>query len=160
LLDPPEDARLLDRKLRPKIDEVRDQWSHRVSRPEQEALIRRAVRATAEGRPPDRPRALMFLGGDIHVGGLFDLTVAGSPLSIPCAVSSGISQVAATKVPVGLVVDERFEVAPGIRSALRQIVQDYNFGVVQVIPTGRTPVVVPTVLHRGRSTTGVVQLGR
>ena len=37
---------------------------------------------------------------------------------------------------LGVFLDEDFDVAPGIHSSLRHVVNTFNFGVVHVIPTG------------------------
>jgi hypothetical protein len=46
-------------------------------------------------------------------------------------------------------MDENFTVAPGIRSTLREVTRDFNFGVVQVVPTGTGAEIVPTLAHEG-----------
>ena len=48
-------------------------------------------------------------------------------------------------------LDEDFAVAPGIRSTLRDIVTDFNFGVVQVLPSGSGAEVTPILAHDGNS---------
>ena len=65
--------------------------------------------------------------------------------------SSGISANEGEVVTVGTFVDEDFDVAPGIHSALRQVVNEVNFGVVQMIPTGTGAEIVPTLAHEGNS---------
>jgi hypothetical protein len=52
---------------------------------------------------------------------------------------------------IGTLVDEDFEVATGIQSTLRDFVTGYNFGVIQIVPTGGTPLIVPVVAHKGNS---------
>src|SRR5688572_25416024 len=79
-------------KARAKIDEIRDQWCHHLSRPEQEKLIRALAGARTTNRVGGNPRAVLFLGGDIHLGGTFDIEMAKPKCTIPCLVSSGISQ--------------------------------------------------------------------
>jgi hypothetical protein len=49
-------------------------------------------------------------------------------------------------------VDEKFAVAPGIRSTLREVVKEFNFGVVQVVPTGAGAEITPILAHEGNST--------
>lgn len=60
--------------------------------------------------------------------------------------------------PRMVAVDESFEVAPGIHSKQRELVQEYNFGVVQIIPTGGTSKVIPAIMHSGESSSAVLQL--
>ena len=52
------------------IDDARDQWSNHISRPEQEALLREAGEARLSNRVASIPRGLIFVGGDIHSGGI------------------------------------------------------------------------------------------
>ena len=40
----------------------------------------------------------------------------------------------------------------GIRSKLREVVNDFNFGVVQVLPTGAGAEIVTTLAHQGNAT--------
>lgn len=135
------------------IDDARDQWCHAASRPEQERLLRAAARARATNRPAHAPRAVLFVGGDLHVGGIFDVEVDSPRLATQCLVASGIG-----KQPdrddrqwvLGAVVDEAFDVAPGIRARLRGAIPDFNFGQVSVIPAaGGTPLVQPSLVHQG-----------
>jgi hypothetical protein len=133
------------------IDEVRDQWSHHVSRPEQERLIRMVGSARTSNRPAGSPRAVAFLGGDIHLGGIWDISASRWPSTVPCIVSSGISQLATKTLDSMVAVDQNFEIAAGIRSKQRLLIQKYNFGVMQVVPTGGTPQVVPVVVADGAS---------
>jgi hypothetical protein len=153
--------KILDKTLfrvRAKIDEVRDQWSHHFSRPEQALLIRKAGFARTSNRTNYNPREVIFLAGDIHMGGIFDITVSDPTYTALCLVSSGISQVADKAIDSMVTVDESFAVAPGIKSKQRKLVQDYNFGVLQVIPTGETPIVVPAIVHSDQSSTTVLQI--
>ena len=146
-------------KIRAKIDEVRDQWSHHFSRPEQAALIRKAGAARTSRRTSHTPREVIFLGGDIHMGGSFEITVSDPAFQALCLVSSGISQAADKAIDSLVTVDESFEVAPGIRCKQRELVQDYNFGVVQIIPTGGRPEIVPAIVHSRTSASAVLQIG-
>ena len=68
-LVPDNDLRLSD------FDDLRDQWSHPRCRPEQERLIRRAGEARLVNRGVGSPRAVMFIGGDVHSGALYEITV-------------------------------------------------------------------------------------
>ncbi|MCA1659621.1 MAG: hypothetical protein LC642_03630, partial [Verrucomicrobiaceae bacterium] len=52
---------------------------------------------------------------------------------------------------VGSFVDEKFTVASGIRSTLRDIVPDFNFGVIEVLPTGDGAKVNAILAHEGNS---------
>jgi hypothetical protein len=133
------------------IDEARDQWSHKFSRPEQVALIRGAGRARAANRPSGSERGLIFLSGVIHVGGIYDITCSSPKFRAPSLISSGISKDSGLTAVVGIYLDDDFEVAPGIRSKLRQVVNTFNFGVVHVVPTGSGAEVKGAVAHEGNS---------
>jgi hypothetical protein len=52
---------------------------------------------------------------------------------------------------VGSFVDEDFKVAPEIRSTLREIIPDFNFGIIQVLPTGDGAQINAFVAHEGNS---------
>jgi hypothetical protein len=105
------------------------------------------------------PRALLFIGGDIHAGAIFDITNDGQPDgSAPCLISSGISKQAGRAFLLNTIVDQDFQVAPGIRTVLRQLVNGYNFGIVETVPTAGTPVVVPTVAHSGATSAWGAQI--
>ncbi len=134
------------------IDDARDQWSNHFSRPEQEKLIRMAGSARLTNRIPSAPRGLIFVGGDLHAGALFNIKVSKPEFTVPCFVASGISQKTQADEPViYTVVDENFEVSSGIYATMHELVDDYNFGVVQIIPTGATPVIIPTIAHSGNA---------
>jgi PhoD-like phosphatase len=134
------------------IDDVRDQWSNHMSRPEQAAVIRASVEATRTNRLPIYPRGLLFIGGDWHSGGLFDIEISKPSIRTRCLISSGISQQNSSSDPhLGVIADEQFEVAPGIHATMREFVNGYNFGIIQVIPTGVTPEIISTVAHAGNS---------
>jgi hypothetical protein len=137
------------------FDDLRDQWSHPRCRPEQERLIRRAgdARTANRGGPP---RAVMFVGGDIHSGALYDVEVSDPPFTAPCLVSSGIAQ--ARLHVVGLKMDDDHQVAGGIRATLRDVVGDYNFGVTHVLFNGGTPLVQNALGHPGTSGVWAVKL--
>jgi len=148
-------------KFRGNIDDIRDQWAHHISRPEQEKLIRLVAKAGTVNRINGSPRAVIFLSGDIHIGGIFDISVSNPSFKIPCLVSSGISQTTDTKAAIGVVVDENFQIAPGIKSKLRDVVQSYNFGVVQFIPgSGTTPQLIPAVVGKDGSNAGFIRVGK
>jgi hypothetical protein len=131
------------------IDEARDQWSHRASRPEQRALLQKAFAARFANRTAAAGRGLIFLSGDIHIGCTYDVTCArpkGEALSLT---SSGISQIDDTQPLVGTFIDEEFTLAPGIRSTLRTVVNIFNFGVVTVQPTGHGAEIAGSLSHEG-----------
>jgi hypothetical protein len=140
------------------IDDVRDQWCHAYSRAEQVALIRWAGEARLVNRLPGRPRSVLFLGGDLHAGGIFELASAHPAFRAPCLFASGISR-NSPALALGVTVDEDFEVAPGISAKLHKVVTGYNFGVVQVVPTGATPALHPTLVHEGEAWTVGLDLG-
>ena len=135
------------------LDEARDQWSHKFARPEQELLLRKAAQARFANRNGSRGRELIFLSGDIHVGCIFDITILNPPYKIVSLTSSGISAKQEVKADlfVGTFVDEDFKVAGGIRSVLREIVPDFNFGIVQVLQTGGRAEVNALLAHEGNS---------
>ena len=136
------------------IDEARDQWSNHLCRPEQIALIKKAGESRLANRISGNPRGLLFLGGDIHVGGIFEISSQNPKFKAPCIISSGISKNAgdAKNSPLlGSFVDENFEVAPGIRSTMRQFVNDFNFSVINIVPTGSGAKIMGAVAHEGTS---------
>jgi hypothetical protein len=103
---------------------------------------------------PTHARDLLFIGGDLHSGGLYDIEMSQPDFQTRCFITSGISQrnIPTSKEPhLGTIVDENYEVAPGIHAKLQEFINGYNFGIVQVIPTGTTPEVIPTVAHEGVS---------
>lgn len=131
------------------FDEARDQWSHYISRPEQERLIRLAGTARTTNRITSAAREVLFLGGDIHSGALFDISVSEPSFKAQCLISSGIGQ--ARGHIVGAVVDDNFEVAPGIRAKLRHFVGAYNFGITHILFSGGKPVVNNFIAHSDKS---------
>ncbi len=133
------------------IDEARDQWSHHRSRPEQQDLIRKAGFARLQNRTSGTPRNVIFLSGDIHVGGIYDVTVSKPKYRAPSLISSGISKESGFLPVLGVFLDEDFDVAPGIHSSLRHVVNTFNFGVVHVIPTGTGAKILGAVAHEGNS---------
>ena len=146
------------------IDDVRDQWSHTFSRAEQERLLHLAARARTVNRPSGRPRALLFVGGDLHVGGLFRIDMKKPACTFECVFSSGIGKVADEPFPgfLGTLVDREFEVANGIEAELKYLVQAYNFGIVSIIPNGKSPHIAAHVVHTGEGSHvwGAFQLGQ
>jgi hypothetical protein len=136
-----------------KLDQIggaRDQWSHPFCRPEQERLIRAVGNAASSNRPSTEPRRVVFIGGDIHAGALFDITVSDPDLTAQCLVSSGISR-RNEEGTVGFLVDEDFEIAEGIRAKLNNFVPDYNFGVTHVMFGAGTLSINNTIAHAGET---------
>jgi hypothetical protein len=134
-----------------KLDEARDQWSHKFSRGEQMALLRRAGEARRTNAAPGPGRALLFLSGDIHVGCIFDITSLKPPFKAVSLTSSGISALEDTAVVVGTFLDEKAPLGGGFTSTLRDVVRDFNFGVVQVVPTGMGAEITPAIAHEGNA---------
>lgn len=133
------------------IDEARDQWSHRYCRPEQQELLTKSFAARFVQRPPGVGRSLLFLSGDLHIGCIFDLRASRGRGEAVSLTSSGISQIETVQPVVGTFVDEEFTVAPGIRATLREVVNNFNFGVVQVQPTGHGAVIQQALAHEGEA---------
>jgi PhoD-like phosphatase len=134
-----------------KIDEARDQWSHKFARPEQAALLRKSGEARVRNAIPGTARELVFLSGDIHVGAIYEITCSKPPFKATSVTSSGIAAYEDKSLIVGTFLDEGFAVAPGIRSTLVDVVNDFNFGVVNVIPKGNGADIVSAVAHEGAS---------
>ena len=135
------------------IDEARDQWSHRFARPEQRELLQKCFSARLANRPKGaRGRELIFLSGDIHIGCTFEVTatrpVKAKAMSLT---SSGISQIDDTQPLVGTFIDQSFALAPGMHAELKTVVNQFNFGVVSVLPTGHGAQVQAALAHEGNS---------
>jgi hypothetical protein len=144
------------------IDDLRDHWAHYFSRPEQEKLIRLAARARTVNRAGGSPRGLLFVGGDLHCGGLFRVDMKEPACTFECLISSGISKEATEEFPglLGTVVDREFQVAEGIEATLKYLVNEYNFGIVSVSPDRRTAHIAAHVVHAGRSSQYGFSLGQ
>jgi hypothetical protein len=147
---PDNDVRLSD------FDDLRDQWSHPRCRAEQERLIRRAADARLVNRHSGHPRAVMFVGGDIHTGALYEIEVANPSFTAPCLISSGIAQ--ARGHIVGLKLDEDHTVADGIRANLQHVVGDFNFGITHILFNAGAPVITNTIGHPNTSEVYTVNL--
>jgi hypothetical protein len=132
------------------IDEARDQWSHKFVRAEQADLLRAAGRARATNMNRDAKRTLVFLSGDIHVGAIFDIASSKPDYKAVSLTSSGISAREDPIVTVGVFVDEDVRIGR-VRSTLRDIVREFNFGVVQVTPTGKAAEINAALSHEGAS---------
>jgi hypothetical protein len=132
------------------LDEARDQWSHRYARREQQDLLKKAFAARYANRSDAAGRGLVLLSGDIHIGCTFDITAMWPHrATIVSLTSSGISQIENVQPLVGTFIDEEFSVAPGIHATLRDVVNHYNFGVVQVQPTGSGAEISAVLAHEG-----------
>lgn len=127
------------------FDDLRDQWSHPRCQPEQQRLIRRAGDARLVNRDSVNPRTVMFVGGDVHSGALYEISVDDPPFTAACLISSGIAQ--ASGHIVGLKLDDDHTVADGIRASLKHVVGDFNFGVTHVLFNGGTPVINNAIGH-------------
>jgi hypothetical protein len=131
------------------LDEARDQWSHRFARPEQRDLLKQAFAARFTNRNAASGRGLVFLSGDIHIGCIFDISAMRPSGKAVSLTSSGISQIDDSQPLVGTFVDEEFSLALGIRSTLRDVVNRFNYGVVQVQPTGSGAEINAVLAHEG-----------
>lgn len=134
------------------IDEARDQWSHAAARPEQLALLALANQARFTNRPGP-PRELIFLSGDIHTGCLFEIKLDEPSYTASSLTSSGISTVENRSFSVGILIDDHFDLAPDIHVQLKSVAKEFNFGIVQVTPTGAGADIVASLAHRGNSFT-------
>ncbi len=135
------------------LDEARDQWSHKFAQPEQRELLKKAAKARFVNRGGNNGRELIFLSGDIHVGSIFDISMFNPRYNIVSLTSSGISAKQHVKADlfVGTFVDEDFTVDAGVRSVLREVVPDFNFGIVQVLQTGSGAEINALLAHEGNS---------
>ena len=133
------------------LDEARDQWSHRASRREQQDLLKKAFAARYANRNAASGRGLVFLSGDIHIGCIFDVSSLRPPGKAVSLTSSGISQIDDTQPLVGTFIDEEFSLAFGLHSTLRDVVNVFNFGVVQVQPTGSGAEISAVLAHEGNA---------
>jgi hypothetical protein len=131
------------------LDEARDQWSHRFARREQKDLLTKTFKARFTNRNAASGREVVFLSGDIHIGCIFDISAMLPPTKAVSLTSSGISQIDDTQPLVGTFIDEEFSLAFGIRSTLRDVVNQFNFGVVQVQPTGSGAEISAVLAHEG-----------
>jgi hypothetical protein len=94
-----------------------------------------------------RPLGPQTLGGDLHAGGLFTLSVSDPPFVAPSLVTSGISK--QSSAPVGILMDEDFDLSEGIHAHLQKYTNIYNFGVTQIMFGGDTAVVTNAIAHEG-----------
>jgi hypothetical protein len=134
------------------LSDVRDNWANHFCRGEQADLITTTVTARLTNRIPARPRALVFIGGDLHAGGLFDLAFAKPDFATESMVTSGISK-NTTKGEgiVGILMDEEFDIADGIHAKLKKFTHEFNFGVTHIVFGGEAAVITNAVAHDGDS---------
>jgi hypothetical protein len=132
------------------LDESRDQWSHRFARREQTDLLTKTFKARFTNRNAASGREVVFLSGDIHIGCIFDISSIRPPTKAVSLTSSGISQIDDTQPLVGTFIDEEFSLAFGLRSTLRDVVNKFNFGVIQVQPTGAGAEISAVLAHEGK----------
>jgi hypothetical protein len=133
------------------IDEARDQWSHKFARPEQVALLRAAGKARLTNRSPRAPRGLIFLAGDIHVGARFTISCEEPRYDALLLVASGISTVFDDPPTIDVLLSRDFDVTTGIHATMQDVVVDFNFGVVEIVPTGVGAEITGVVAHKGMS---------
>jgi hypothetical protein len=148
----------LGRYMASKIDEARDQWSHTFARPEQRELLRQAGEARTRNTVDGAARGLLFLSGDIHIGAVYEIESLRPRFRATSLTSSAISANEEESIVVGTFLDESFAVAPGVRSSLVDVVNDFNFGVVQVVPTGTGAEIATALAHEGAATAFGVDL--
>jgi PhoD-like phosphatase len=145
------------------LSDVRDNWAHHLARPELEQLIHLAISARTANRPGGTPRAVTLIGGDLHVGGLFDVDVDDPPCRISSLVTSGIGR--QTDEPdwpaalVGTLVDEKYNLSDGIAVRLRSFARVYNFGATHVMPGGGTAEVTHDLGYSGNNTYRTLRVG-
>ena len=132
------------------IDEARDQWCHKFVRAEQIDLLRAAARARSINMQGNAKRGIVFLSGDIHVGAIYDMEWSNPDFKAVSLTSSGISAQEDLIAPVGVFLDEKVR-AGNVRSTLRDVVREFNFGIVQVIPTGTGAQIESALSHEGAS---------
>jgi PhoD-like phosphatase len=131
------------------IDDARDQWTNVRSLPECERLIRLVLEARTVNRLPSAPRGVVFLGGDLHIGARYDVTV--DDVVIPTLISSGIAVKVDDFAPIGIYIDDDFDVASGIHAKLLEYRPDYNFGYGHVVFGAGSPQVNLAVCGEGVS---------
>jgi len=113
------------------LTDVRDNWANHRVRRERNALLRLALRAREVNRDGRPPRAVSFIGGDIHAGALMDLAVRDGPV-IPTLVTSGIGQSPSEEPVAGTVLQSGFRVMTGVRAHLRGHCVAHNCGATRI----------------------------
>jgi len=94
----------------------------------------------------------VFLGGDIHVGALYDVIVSNPPFQAQSLVASAISQELPPKESFAAQVGKReFYIANGIWSHNLEFVRANNFGVTRIIFTGSKPVIQNRIVFKGEA---------
>lgn len=131
------------------VDDIRDQWSHKISRGEQRELIQIAGEAAIKNKTKRSSRKILFLGGDIHLGAIFDIELSNPDITIPCVVSSGINQIVSKYETVFVVSSGRFEVSAGINARLREVYSNHNFCQVKINNKGKTPSIQFSIIESG-----------
>jgi hypothetical protein len=141
------------------LDDIRDQWSHPVSRPEQEAVLRTFARAARHNRPTHQPRGVVFIGGDIHSGAVIRIDVDSPSMAAECLVASAIAQdPPSSGKAFFLIGEEKYDVADGIEAELGSFVVANNFGVTRVTFGGGTPTIENTLAYEGTSDYWAIKL--
>jgi len=97
------------------------------------------------------PRGLIFLAGDIHVGARFTIRCEEPRYEALSLVASGINTVFDKPPTIDVLLSRDFDVAPGIRSTLKEVIVEPNFGVIEVVPTGNGAEIDGAVVHQGVS---------
>ena len=59
---------------------------------------------------------------------------------------------------MGVFVDEKVDVAFDIKATLREVIPDYNFGVLEVVPTGHGAEIHGAIAHEGNAFTAGVDV--
>lgn len=65
--------------------------------------------------------------------------------------ASGINTVLDSPPTIDMLLSSDFEVAPGIRATLKEVIVDPNFGVITVVPTGDGALIDGVMAHEGLS---------
>jgi len=134
------------------LDDLRDSWSHKYCLPEHVHLIQLIANAALFRRAKNMERGVVFLGGDIHVGALYDVIVTNPPFRAQSLVASAISQELPPKESFAAQVGRsEFFIASGIQSHNLEFVRKNNFGVTRIIFTGSKPVIQNQIVFSGVS---------
>jgi phosphodiesterase/alkaline phosphatase D-like protein len=133
------------------IDDARDRWDYASNRDEQLRLLHLFSKAAAGDGPGHTQRGLMFIGGDIHIGALFDLEFSDLGFMAQSLVTSGISQTPPPLAEVrGGVIDTDFEVTKGIHAQLAHLVHESNFALTRIrFEADHPPVISNGFGHKG-----------
>jgi hypothetical protein len=133
------------------LTDVRDNWANHFCRKEQEEILKTTNTARLANRLGLPPRNVVFIGGDLHVGGLFTVSMSNPTFVGQSLVTSGIAQQAGGQGIVGLLMDQDFDIGSGIHAKLETFTNHYNFGVSQIVFAGGTAVITNAVCHQGDS---------